>query len=253
MSELVFNYGNRDWREVCRNVGCTCGGPVAKCTCHVKARNQSPDDDDEDEDEDELDWPTERIENFSLKGEPMNNSVISPDPVTNVLNPDEVLPTRAEPSLVFNYNRADARVPADKIPLGIPSLTKMMANEARAEAQEAKVRKAVHNLARGKAVGSFADAQGDASEILRAGRAAHGGVLPSEMQEYWLPTRKFAGSDTAQKLLDYMQEVEEENRKRLKLGSAEERDEDGGILPLPSMEKFISEDRKSRTALIERD
>jgi hypothetical protein len=186
---------------------------------------------------------THNQETFSLKGEPTMVYNQVPDP-------NDTLP-KPEPSVVFNYNRPNA----DDTPLGIPSLTKIMANDARAAAEEAKVRAAVQNVARGKAVGSFADAQGDATEILRAGRAKHGGILPDEMQDYWLPTRKFAGSDAAQKMVEYQEEVQRMNRKRMQIMTDEEKEMEmfTDILELPSMEKFISEDRRTKTACITRE
>jgi hypothetical protein len=105
---------------------------------------------------------------------------------------------------------------------------------------------------RGKAEGSNADSFGDASELMRAGR---GRVPEEEAGGYWLPKRVFAGDGAAIALQEYQEELLQKiNRKRMQLTADDEEAEAyRDYLALPSMEKFVSEDRKSRTAALTRE
>jgi hypothetical protein len=80
-------------------------------------------------------------------------------------------------------------------------------------------------------------------------------VKTNHRGDYWLPTRKFAGTEAAQKLLDYQDELERKiNYKRMQLTSDDEEAENfRDYLALPSMEKFLSEDRKTKTATLTRE
>ena len=94
-------------------------------------------------------------------------------------------------------------------------------------------------------------AQGSNADLMDDGKTPS---TEAQHRGYWDPRKRYSASDTGQKLIDYMDEVEKENRKRMQLGT--ERggyEEDHDILGLPNMDEFIeSETRKAVTARLAR-
>jgi hypothetical protein len=194
--------------------------------CRSMQVNTDPDDDDEDDDEneDDFDFPTHNQKGAS--------SMI----VTNAAG--DKIPTTAW-DYGIDFSGAVPRLSMQDL------ASQRLVDNVQIENAKAE---------RAKSEGSNADSFGDASELMRAGR---GGKEPAEEEkEYWLPERIFAGDGAAIALQKYQDELlAKVNRKRMQLDGDEEEEKEmfRDYLELPSMEKFVEADRKTKTAAIGRE